>query len=171
MELLGASAETATYRVTFADGSRSLADSRVAVRRGERAVVGSVDGEEAPYLFLILEPQPRRAPGSGEPRVVEGDIAPPVRVYSPPPVYSPEARRARVQGVVIMRTVIDETGTVIAVEPLKGLPLGLTESAVESVRRWVFDPARDADGNPVAVYYNLTINFQIREEEPDASPG
>jgi TonB family protein len=167
VELLGVTPQTATYRVSFAEGRRVLADSRVVVRRGERAVIGSVDGEETPFLFLVLEPQPPRTPvRPGEPRVVEGDIRPPVRLHSPPPLYTPEAREVRIQGVVIVQAVIDETGAVTSVRPLKGLPFGLTEAAVEAVRQWAFEPARDADGSPVAVYYNLTVNFQIEDRAP-----
>ncbi len=165
VELLGASAESATYRVAFAEGSRPLTDSRVAIRRGERAVVGGVDGPEAPYLFLVLEPRAADAGEGAEPRAVDAAVTPPVRVYAPPPAYTSEGRAQRIQGVVILQATIDETGAVTGVQPLKGLPMGLTESAVEAVRQWRFEPARDAAGKPISVYYNLAINFRMDESE------
>jgi hypothetical protein len=47
------------------------------------------------------------------------------------------------------------------VRALQEVPNGLTESAVESVRRWVFSPAT-LDGRPVKVYYVLTVNFSVQ---------
>ena len=49
----------AVYRVVFRQGRETLADSKVAVERGGRAVVGGLDGEEAPYFFFVLEPAGR----------------------------------------------------------------------------------------------------------------
>jgi outer membrane biosynthesis protein TonB len=46
------------------------------------------------------------------------------------------------------------------VRSLEGLPHGLTESAMAAVRQWVFSPATLA-GEPVKVYYVLTVNFTI----------
>jgi len=33
-------------------------------------------------------------------------------------------------------------------------------TAVEAIQQWKFEPAL-CDGKPVAVYYNLTINFRL----------
>jgi TonB family protein len=170
VELLGASPEAATYRVAFADGASPITDSRVAVRRGERAVVGGLDGASAPYLFLVLEPAVAGAAPPAGPRFVGGDVKPPVRIEGPPPSYTPEAREERIQGVVIVQAVIDESGRVTAVKPLKGLPQGLTEAATDAIRQWRFEPARDAAGEPVSVFYNLTINFRL-DDEPEDAPG
>ena len=42
---------------------------------------------------------------------------------------------------------------------------GLTEKAVEAIKQWKFEPALK-NGEPIAVLYNLTINFQLSDEEP-----
>lgn len=162
VELLGFDDHKATYQVRFEEGGDELADSRVFVRRGEKAVVGGVDGPEAPYFFLVLEPQ--GATGDPEPYKVDGDIQHPRAVVKVPPSYTEEARKERIQGLVIVQTVIDRQGRIENVKVLKGLPHGLTEAAVEAVRQWRFEPALDGDGNPVSVYYNLTINFRLDEE-------
>jgi protein TonB len=90
-----------------------------------------------------------------------GDIAPPVKVFSPQPGYTEEARQARVQGIVILQAIIDAEGNVTDVRVLKGLPEGLAESAVETVRNWRFKPAT-LEGKPVPVYFNFTINFSLQ---------
>jgi outer membrane biosynthesis protein TonB len=38
--------------------------------------------------------------------------------------------------------------------------MGLSESAVKSVKTWTFSPAT-LDGKPVKVYYVITINFEV----------
>jgi protein TonB len=99
--------------------------------------------------------------GSGSALEIGGDIVPPVKVLSPQPGYTEEARQARVQGVVILQAIIDTVGNVTEVRVLKGLPEGLAESAVTTVRTWKFKPAT-LEGKPVPVYYNFTINFSLQ---------
>ena len=85
----------------------------------------------------------------------------PEKVSGLGPEYTPEARRARIQGVVIIEVLIDEAGNVTNAKVLKPLPLGLDYQAVEAVKRWKFRPAT-LHGRPVAVYYNLTVNFRVQ---------
>jgi len=91
---------------------------------------------------------------------VGGEVKAPQKLFGPPPRYSEEARMARVQGTVILRTLIDAEGTVVDAVVLKGLPLGLSESAVETALAWKFKPATLA-GKPVPVYFHLTVNFRV----------
>ncbi|RMH20976.1 MAG: energy transducer TonB [Acidobacteria bacterium] len=88
-------------------------------------------------------------------------VSPPVKIHSPQPLYTEEARAARVQGMVILQAIIDAQGSVADVKLLKGLPHGLAESALDTVRRWKFKPAT-RDGQPVAVYFNLTVRFSLQ---------
>ena len=44
---------------------------------------------------------------------------------------------------------------------LRGLPLGLTESAVDAVRKWKFKPST-LNGKPVEVLYILTVRFNLQ---------
>jgi protein TonB len=63
--------------------------------------------------------------------------------------------------VVILEAVIDAEGAVRRVRVLKGLPAGLSESAVETVKQWKFKPAT-LEGQPVAVIFNLTVSFSLQ---------
>ncbi len=91
----------------------------------------------------------------------EGDFIRPVRTYTVQPTYTDNARKARIEGKVILRLTIDEQGEVREdVEVLKGLEMGLTEAAVVALRQWRFEPAL-LDGQPVAVHWNITVNFQL----------
>lgn len=95
-----------------------------------------------------------------EPVNVGGAISPPKAIYAPQPQYTQEARKRGVQGEVVFRVVINPYGEVTHIEILKGLP-GLTEATMEAAMKWRFEPPRDADGEPISVYYTLVTTFQI----------
>ena len=61
----------------------------------------------------------------------------------------------------IKKVIIDTEGRVGSVNALRGLPLGLTKSAVDAVKQWQFE-ASTYKGNPVSVRYILTINFNLK---------
>jgi TonB family protein len=75
------------------------------------------------------------------------------------PRYPKIARRAGIQGTVILETVVDKEGCVRHLRVLRGLPMGLDGAAVAAVRNWVFEPAQYR-GKPVAVYYLVTVAFR-----------
>lgn len=88
------------------------------------------------------------------------EITHPVAIEKINPKYPPEAREEKVMGMVIVETVITEEGLVDAIEVLESDDERFTESAVEAIRQWSFEPAL-CDGVPVSVYYNLTVNFRL----------
>ncbi|MFQ5524740.1 MAG: energy transducer TonB [Thermoanaerobaculia bacterium] len=92
---------------------------------------------------------------------VGGDVKPPKKTFFPSPQYTEIARKARITGVVIVEAIINKQGNVTNVKVLKGLPMGLDQAAADAVARWKFEPAT-LNGKPVAVIYNLTVNFQLQ---------
>jgi TonB family protein len=76
------------------------------------------------------------------------------------PEYSEEARKARLQGTVVLRIVIDARGQATNIEIAHSLGLGLDERAVESVRRWRFRPAMQ-NGKPVPSSAIVEVNFRL----------
>jgi TonB family protein len=141
-----------------------------------------VSADPSPTVQAAAEPAPGApAPGhtprpsllpteiDGEPIVMIGElIQPPVPVFQSQPVYPAEARKARVVGIVILKTVIDTTGVVRDVEVVRGLPMGLSEAAVEAVRQWRYNPAT-LDSRPVPVYLTITVRFSLRDDPPESS--
>lgn len=158
--LLGEAGDLATYRVTFQDGSEVLSETNVSVAIGGRAVVGGLDGAEAPYVFLVVRPMPTDSEGR-----VTGDIKPPRRLAGAAPDYPEDARKEKVEGVVIIQAVVEEDGTVSQARVLKGIHPSLDRESMETVRGWTFEPAT-LNGKPVAVFYNLTIRFRLSKDEP-----
>jgi TonB family protein len=98
--------------------------------------------------------------GAGEPYRVGEKVTRPEKISGAAPVYTEIARKARVVGIVIVEAIIDEQGNVTNAKVVKGLPMGLSESAVDAIQTWKFKPAT-FEGRPVKVYYTLTVNFQV----------
>jgi TonB family protein len=98
----------------------------------------------------------------GRPRKMEDGVTLGVKIAGPPPVYSEEARLAKVEGAVIVESIIDRDGCVRPMSVIKGLPKGLTEAALEVLPLWVFTPAT-FEGKPVRVLYTLTVKFKASE--------
>ena len=111
-------------------------------------------------FFFLASVSLAQAPPATGPYRVGGEVTRPEKISGVPPVYTEIARRARITGVVLVEAIIDEQGDVTGTKVLKGLPMGLDQSAVEAVETWKFKPAT-LDGRPVPVYYILTVNFQL----------
>ena len=95
---------------------------------------------------------------------VGGDVKAPVVISRVEPIYPEDARKARVAGIVIIEALIDRNGNVREARVLKPLPFALDQAALDSVRQWKFRPGT-RNGEPVDVLFNLTINFQLGDEE------
>ncbi|HEX8069714.1 MAG TPA: energy transducer TonB [Pyrinomonadaceae bacterium] len=78
----------------------------------------------------------------------------------PEPQFTEEARKNNVTGEVVLRMVLGSNGTVSNIVPVKRLPDGLTEKAIEAARRIQFIPA-EKDGRRVSQYVSVVYNFNI----------
>lgn len=87
-------------------------------------------------------------------------VSAPVPVFRPEPSYSKEARKAKLQGTVVVSIVIDATGTVTDCKVVKPLGMGLDERAVETVKTWKFKPSLQ-NGLPVAVRVMVEVGFRL----------
>lgn len=111
----------------------------------------------------VVDIEPPPLPEPPAPLVVEvgRDITPPKRIHFVRPIYTEVARHAKLQGAVVLELVIDEHGEVADVAVLRGLRLGLTESAVAAASQWRFEPSLYG-GRPVSVIYRLTVTFSLQ---------
>ncbi len=75
------------------------------------------------------------------------------------PTYPPTAKTAHVSGVVTVHVVVDENGSVAAVQSTDG-PQLLRQAAVEAARRWRFHPVI-IDGQPARVLGFINFNFTL----------
>jgi periplasmic protein TonB len=85
----------------------------------------------------------------------------PACVYCPEPPYSDEARKAKLQGLVTLRVLIGSDGRAKRIQFVKGLGMGLDESALAAIHNWRFAPARDARRQPMASWVTIETRFQL----------
>jgi protein TonB len=118
-------------------------------------------GGDVPGGVLVrgVTPEPPLQPDTVLP--VDRVSRAPVALYRPVPEYPELARRARVEGVVVLEAVIDRLGNVVDVEIVRDLRLGCGEAAREAVRSWRYEPAM-LNGRPVSVRMTVTVRFELR---------
>jgi hypothetical protein len=82
--------------------------------------------------------------------------APVIITRKPEALYTAEARRNRVEGVVALMVMFKTDGTISDITPVRELPGGLTEEAIKAARRIEFTPAyvygRPADATQYVEY-------------------
>ena len=95
-----------------------------------------------------------------EPIPIGGDVRAPVLRWRVTPEYPESARRAHLQGTVILEAVITTSGAVQQIRVLKSVNPLLDEAAERAVRQWRYEPAT-LNGRVVPVYLNVTVTFGI----------
>lgn len=80
------------------------------------------------------------------------------------PIYPPIARAAQVQGDVVIRVTINESGQVVSEKIVSGPPM-LLQAALDGVKDWRFTPFQ-VDGTPTQVITTLTIPFHLETNGP-----
>ncbi len=89
-----------------------------------------------------------------------GDVRAPVLVRRVEPFYPEAARKARLEGVVILEAIITAQGEIEEVHVVKSAGALLDASAEDAVRRWRYSPAT-LNGRTVRVLLHVTIRFQV----------
>jgi TonB family protein len=80
--------------------------------------------------------------------------------FKPRPVYTNEARAARIEGEVLLQVVFTASGEVRVERVVKGLGYGLDEAAENAARQIQFRPAQK-DGQPVDSDAIVHITFEL----------
>jgi TonB family protein len=92
---------------------------------------------------------------------LSGNLKYPVPIIKPGPIYTIEARKAKVEGDMFLRCIVRKTGIVGACVVLKGIGYGLDESAVETITKyWKFQPGA-SNGNAIDVVIDLGVKFRL----------
>ena len=78
-----------------------------------------------------------------------------------PPVYPEAAKKAHIQGEVILRATIGKKGDVENLQVTSG-PAELAPAAVDAVKQWKYRPYMK-DGHAVEVETDITVNFTLME--------
>lgn len=91
-------------------------------------------------------------------RVSQG-VASGMAISKVPPRYPEDARRARVQGTVVMHAIISKTGDIAKLELISGDP-ALAPAAMEAAQQWKYRPYLFY-GHPIEVDTEILVNFTL----------
>lgn len=91
-----------------------------------------------------------------------------VIISKPAPIFTEEARKNDVEGVVRIQLVLASNGQVTNIRAVTTLPYGLTEQAIEAARQIRFKPAMK-DGHPVSQYATIDYSFNIYYDEDEVT--
>jgi len=105
------------------------------------------EGEEGEEVFVVVEKQPELIGGIAD---LQKRIE-----------YPEMARKAGIEGRVIVQFVVDEKGNVVNPKVVRGIGGGCDKEALRVVKQAKFRPGMQR-GRPVKVQYTLPITFQLR---------
>ena len=90
-----------------------------------------------------------------------GGVSAPVVIFRVEPVYAEDARKVKHQGIVVLWAIVRKDGSLEILKLVRGLGLGLDESAITALKQWRFRPGMK-DGVPVDVALNVEVSFTLR---------
>jgi TonB family protein len=93
-----------------------------------------------------------------------GDVTEPKLIYKVNPRYPEEARKNKIMGDVVCRTVITAEGEVSDVEIVESEDEIFNQATIDAVSQWRFEPAT-LEGKPVDVYYVVTVRFNLSKDK------
>lgn len=109
----------------------------------------------------VPQPEPAQVDRSAVYAAVPAGGTQPEEIDRVVPRYPQMARRAGLEGSVVVRGIVRRDGSIDDVEIIKDLPFGLGRAAREAVAQWRFRPAT-VRGEPIDVYYTVTVNFRLQ---------
>jgi TonB family protein len=89
---------------------------------------------------------------------VPAEVMEKLLVHRVEPVYPPEARQARLEGIIALDVIVGRDGTVLSMKPLNG-PDVLARAAMDALRWWKFEPYR-VNGEPAVVETTVAVEFK-----------
>jgi TonB family protein len=166
------------------DQRANLLDSEFSLPDKKLAVFGFEDRQLKPYFISLRverwEGEPAAASAKGAGGMVGGvmggviktssdKVKPPKLIKDVEPVYPEAARKAGVQGVVIMEAATDTYGRVANIKVLRSIPL-LDQAAMDALKQWVYEPMV-IDGKPHPVVFTVTMRFNLDDKKKPQVEG
>jgi TonB family protein len=134
---------------------------------GKGAVAGSTEAALADPKQFISREEHDSSQQTGQIIEINAPVSNLIRKV--PPRYPELARRARVEGEVVLKISVNEEGDVSNVEVISGHQL-LRQAAVDAVKQWRYEPTV-LNGKPVPVIATITVNFVLPENSATPPQG
>jgi TonB family protein len=96
-------------------------------------------------------------------------IKPPKLIKQVDPIYPEEARKAGVEGVVILEATTDTYGRVAGIKVLRSIP-PLGQAAMDALKQWVYEPMV-INGRPMPVVFTVTMQFKLDDKNKPQVSG
>ncbi len=155
-----ASDADALYRSALALADPGSSDSATVMELYSRFLKSQGRTDEAtPMADRARELRKFPAPATTAVHIGAG-VSPPTVAFKLQPQYTDEARAAKYEGTVVLFVEVGTDGIPGNIQVVRGLGLGLNESAVKAVSQWKFKPARK-NGDPVTVQATIEVNFRL----------
>lgn len=171
---------------TAKEDKNSLVDLEVRFPEDKSFICGFADKEGKPY-FLSLGMPKQVTPetvgivvgGAGGVSIEElergaikavGEIKPPELIKKVDPVYPELARRAKVEGNVILNVRTDEEGRVDQIKVAQSRDPLLNRAAIDAVRQWQYQPFY-YKGKLYPILFTVTIRFKLTDTEIEEEQG
>jgi TonB family protein len=122
-----------------------------------------IDGQAREAVFTVtvrFTLDAEKAEGQGEGPGATGEVLVPTLIKKVDPVYPEAARKAGIQGVVLLEATTDEQGNVVKVRVQKSIP-ELDQAAIEALRQWKYEPFI-IEGKPKGVVFTVTVRFALK---------
>ena len=113
-------------------------------------------------------PDSEKKPPDQPPPAAPGDSTVLEPIKSVKATYPDEAREKRLQGRVVVKVQVSETGDVESAEVTSGDPI-FAKAAIEAAKKWKFKPFI-RNGKPETVYTLIPFNFAFADNVADAKP-
>jgi len=156
----------------------SFQDAAVEAVSQSRFQPGMLNGKPVPVLVYLRVPFFHLAPAvprlllhygenggfgprsSRDPLAMQPGDTPPKAIHFAEPEYSNEARRKKIQGIVMLSLLVTAEGEPTDIRVEKSLGYGLDEEALKAAARYRFQPAM-RDGSPIPKRIMIEMNFRL----------
>jgi TonB family protein len=151
-------------------GVHSVIDT--ASRGSSNLMVAKVAQPTQPLLptadLSMLAVADQKEPEKKKPIVVSAGVMAGQIITKVNPTYPEDARKARIQGAVVLNAIISKTGDVISLQVASG-PKELMKSAVDAVQQWKYKPYL-LNGQPTEVTTTITVNYSLGDGPSAVAP-
>lgn len=139
--------------------AKSLLETKILLPEKKSTVLGFEDSKGLIY-FLSFH---RRTDAAGKDKPVDiKSIKQPKLIKKATPKYPEPAKKAKVQGTVVINATTDKEGRVVKTKVINGHPL-LRQAARDAVSKWVYEPYI-VDGEKKSVRFTVVLRFRLPSE-------